>query len=107
MSSPKPISATKDTVTARMARWAAALDYRHLSQDAVFQAKRFLFDSVGCALGGYQQQDVKIALDVLEEIAGRGRSTVIGTERHLLEAGPVASVRHFPRRAGLLRAREE
>ncbi len=79
MSSPKPISATKDTVTARMARWAAALDYRHLSQDAVFQAKRFLFDSVGCALGGYQQQDVKIALDVLEEIAGRGRSTVIGT----------------------------
>ncbi|PYX76466.1 MAG: MmgE/PrpD family protein, partial [Acidobacteria bacterium] len=62
-----------------MARWAAALDYRHLSQDAVFQAKRFLFDSVGCALGGYQQQDVKIALDVLEEIAGRGRSTVIGT----------------------------
>jgi len=79
LSSPKPISATKDTVTAKMARWAAALDYRHLSQDAVFQAKRFLLDSVGCALGGYQQQDVKIALDVLEEIAGRGRSTAIGT----------------------------
>src|SRR2546426_1329614 len=62
-----------------MARWAAALEFNHLSQDAVFQAKRFLLDSVGCALGGYQQQDVKIALDVLEEIAGRGRSTVIGT----------------------------
>src|SRR3989449_9004160 len=66
-----------------MARWAAALDYRHLPQDAVFQAKRFLFDSVGCALGGYQQQDVKIALDVLEEIAGRGRSTVIGTGQRM------------------------
>src|SRR5438270_4232994 len=62
-----------------MARRAAALEFNHLSQDAVYQAKRFLLDSVGCALGGYQQHDVKIALEVLNEIAGRGTSTVIGT----------------------------
>ena len=53
---------TKETITAKMSRWAAALDYKHLSQDAIYQAKRFLLDSVGCALGGYQQHDVKIAL---------------------------------------------
>ena len=70
---------TKETITARMSRWAAALDYKHLSQDAIYQAKRFLLDSVGCALGGYQQHDVKIALEVLDEIAGRGSATVIGT----------------------------
>jgi 2-methylcitrate dehydratase len=68
----------KETVTARMARWAAALEYKHLSQEAVHQAKRFLLDSVGCALGGYQQHDVKIAIQVLDEIAGRGPATVIG-----------------------------
>src|SRR6266550_2012466 len=62
-----------------MSRWAAALEYRQLSQDAVYQAKRFLLDSVGCALGGYQQHDVIIALEVLKEIAGRGPATVIGT----------------------------
>src|SRR5438067_6940908 len=62
-----------------MARWAAALEFNHLSQDAVYQAKRFLLDSVGCALGGYQQHDVKIALQVIDEIAGRGPATVIGT----------------------------
>ena len=62
-----------------MARWAAGLEYKHLSQDAVYQAKRFLLDSVGCALGGYQQHDVIIALEVLNEIAGRGSATVIGT----------------------------
>src|SRR5438093_7231429 len=61
-----------------MARWAAALEFNHLSQDAVYQAKRFLLDSVGCALGGYQQHDVKIALQVIDEIAGRGPATVIG-----------------------------
>ena len=73
----------KDTITAKMARWAAALEYSHLSQDAVYQAKRFLLDSVGCALGGYQQHDVKIALQVLDEVAGRGPATVIGTGKRV------------------------
>ena len=79
MSDIKDLSPIKETVTAKMARWASSLDYKDLSQDAVYQAKRFLLDSVGCALGGYQQHDVKIALEVLDEIAGSGVSTVIGT----------------------------
>src|ERR1700756_1551373 len=66
-----------------MARWAATLDYNHLSPEAVYQAKRFLLDSIGCALGGFQQRDVKIALDVLDEVAGPGKATVIGTGRRI------------------------
>jgi len=81
--SAKEVVAAKETVTAKMARWAAALDYKHLSQDAIYQAKRFLLDSVGCALGGYKQHDVKIALEVFDEIAGRGSSTVIGTGKRI------------------------
>src|SRR5205807_5894527 len=73
----------KETITAKMARRAAALEFNHLSQDAVYQAKRFLLDSVGCALGGYQQHDVKIALQVIDEIAGRGPATVIGTGKKI------------------------
>src|ERR1017187_3640126 len=70
---------SKETITATMSRWAAGLQYEQLSQEAVYQAKRFLLDSAGCALGGYQQHDVTIALEVLQEIAGRGPATVIGT----------------------------
>jgi len=69
----------KETITAAMSRWAAGLHFKDLSSDAVYQAKRFLLDSFGCALGGYQQHDVSIALDILGEIAGRGLATVIGT----------------------------
>jgi 2-methylcitrate dehydratase len=76
-------AAGKETVTAQMARWAANLNYRQISPEAVYQAKRFLLDSVGCALGGYQQHDVKIALEVLDEIAGRGPATVIGTGKKM------------------------
>jgi 2-methylcitrate dehydratase len=83
LSAPKQMTPGKETITATMARWAAALEYKQLSQDAVYQAKRFLLDSVGCALGGYQQHDVKIALEVMDEVAGRGPATVIGTGKRL------------------------
>jgi len=62
-----------------MSQWAASLTFSDLSREAVYQAKRFLLDSIGCALGGYQQHDVVIALDVLREIAGLGYCTVIGS----------------------------
>jgi len=74
---------TSPTITAKMAQWAAKLAFQHLSQDAVHQAKRFLIDSLGCALGGYLQHDVRIALQVLNEIAGPGRATVIGEGRKM------------------------
>jgi 2-methylcitrate dehydratase len=74
---------SQETVTAKMSRWAASLQFQHLSPDAIYQAKRFLLDSIGCALGGYQQHDVTIALSVLDEISGRGRSTVIATARRV------------------------
>ena len=76
-------TAPKETVTAQMARWAAGLRYQAISPDAVYQAKRFLLDSLGCALGGYQQHDVKIALAVLGEVAGPGAATVIGTGQRM------------------------
>ena len=76
-------TAAKETITAKMSRWAAGVTYQQLSKEAVYQAKRFLLDSIGCALGGYQQHDVKIALEVLDEIAGRGPATVIGTGKRI------------------------
>jgi 2-methylcitrate dehydratase len=75
----KETAAKKETITAVMSRWASGVNFENLSQDAIYQAKRFLLDSVGCALGGYQQHDVAIALDVLHEVAASGPATVIGS----------------------------
>jgi 2-methylcitrate dehydratase len=72
-----------ETITALMSRWASGVKFEHLSKDAVYQAKRFLLDSVGCAFGGYQQHDVVIALQVLEEIAATGPATVIGSGKKM------------------------
>src|SRR5271167_1463805 len=73
----------KPTITAAMSQWAAGVKFEQLSPDVVYQAKRFLLDSIGCALGGYQQHDVVIALEVLNEIAGRGKATVIGSGQRM------------------------
>ncbi|NOY55944.1 MAG: MmgE/PrpD family protein [Actinobacteria bacterium] len=72
-----------EMITAPMARWAADLTFADLSEEAIHEAKRFLLDSLGCALGGYTQHDVKILLDVLDETAGSGPATVIGTGKRV------------------------
>ncbi|HVP42391.1 MAG TPA: MmgE/PrpD family protein [Terriglobales bacterium] len=73
----------KQAITADMAKWAAGLKFSDLSQDAVYQAKRFFLDSMGCALGGYGVHDVQIALQVLDEIAAHGPATVIGAGKRV------------------------
>ncbi len=70
-----------ETITARLAQWAAALEYEDLPAAVVHEAKRYLLDSLGCALGGLRQEDAEIALEVLAEIGGTGPCTVLGTGR--------------------------
>ena len=74
---------TNEKITATMARWAANVKFEDLSPEALREAKRYLLDSIGCALGGYLQHDVKIALTVFEEIGAKGPATVIGSGRKL------------------------
>src|SRR2546430_3843894 len=60
-----------------IAEWACALNYQHLSAEAVQAAKLFWFDSIGCALGGSQQDDAKILLKHYRAMSsgGKGKAT--------------------------------
>src|ERR1700724_3456218 len=53
---------SKRLLSHTIAEWACALKYQDLSQEAIQAAKLFWFDSIGCALGGSQQDDAKILL---------------------------------------------
>jgi len=59
-----------DFVSWKLASWASSLKYEHLSKEAIHAAKLFLFDSIGCALGGSRQHDVRIAIDHFKEMGG-------------------------------------
>ncbi len=75
-------SSTEDSmpnVTRTMAEWTASTRFEDLPTDVVNEVKRYLMDSMGCALGGAQQHDVALARNVLTEIAGAGEATVLVT----------------------------
>ncbi len=72
-----------ETITATMARWAADLSYDQIGEAAVGEARRYLLDTLGCAFGGYQQEDAEIALGVLDEVAGAGGATVLGSGKKM------------------------
>jgi 2-methylcitrate dehydratase len=67
------------TVTRTLSEWAATVRFEDLPPAVVTEAKRYLMDSVGCALGGAQQHDVEIARSVLSELAGAGPCRVLVT----------------------------
>ncbi|UCC83649.1 MAG: MmgE/PrpD family protein [Gemmatimonadota bacterium] len=68
-----------ETITATMSRWAADLEYEQIGERAIHETKRYLLDSLGCAFGGYRQEDALHALDVLDETAGAGAATILGS----------------------------
>jgi 2-methylcitrate dehydratase len=72
-----------ETITATMARWAASLVFEQVGDRAVHEAKRYLLDSLGCAFGGYRQEDARIALAVLDDVAGNGPAAILGSGRRV------------------------
>src|SRR5438045_3095954 len=58
-----------------IAEWGWALKYEDLSPAAIEAAKLFWFDSIGCALGGSQQDDARILLKHQRVMGGNGNAT--------------------------------
>src|SRR5262245_63864304 len=61
---------TKRLLSYDIADWACALKSEHLSPEAIEAAKLFWFDSIGCALGGSQQEDARILLEHHRAMSG-------------------------------------
>ncbi|MFQ5429580.1 MAG: MmgE/PrpD family protein [Phycisphaerae bacterium] len=67
------------TITSDIARWACELTYEDLTPEAIDAAKRFLYDTLGCALGGSRVHDVRLFLEHYRDLGQPGDCTVIGT----------------------------
>jgi 2-methylcitrate dehydratase len=71
----RPTTESKRLLSHVIAEWACALKYEDLSPEAIQAAKLFWFDSIGCALGGSQQEDAKILLKHYRAMGGDGNAT--------------------------------
>jgi 2-methylcitrate dehydratase len=72
------MSTTDKSLSRQIAEFAIGLDYKDLPENVVHEVKRYLYDSVGCAYGGYHTKDVGILRDIYKEMAGKEEATLIG-----------------------------
>ncbi len=63
----------------QMAEFALNLKYEDIPPDAIHEAKRFLLDSMGCALAAVQNEDMQAMYRFTEKLGGTPEATVIGT----------------------------
>lgn len=68
-----------NSISRQWANFVIDLKYDDLPKNVIDTVKRFLFDSIGCAFGGYKMEDAEIYLDVLKEMGSVPESTIIGS----------------------------
>ncbi len=66
------------SISRQIAEFAVNLKYDDLPDNVVHEVKRYLYDSVGCAYGGYHTRDVNILRDIYGGMGGREEATLIG-----------------------------
>lgn len=66
------------SISRRIAEFAVNLKFEDLPQEVVHEAKRYLYDSIGCAYGGYHTKDVNIIRDIYLKMGGTGEATTFG-----------------------------
>jgi 2-methylcitrate dehydratase len=66
------------SISRQIAEFAVNLKYNDLPENVINEVKRFLYDSIGCAFGGYHTKDVKILRNIYKNIGGKKESTLLG-----------------------------
>ncbi|MGE5810888.1 MAG: MmgE/PrpD family protein [Ignavibacteria bacterium] len=61
-----------------ISEFAVNLKFKDLPIEVVEEAKRFLYDSIGCAYGAYHTKDVNIIRSIYKKMGGKKESTTIG-----------------------------
>ena len=67
------------TLAHQLADYACSLQFDDLSKEVVHEVKRRVIDSLGCALGAWNDEPCAIARKVASEFSARNGSTIIGT----------------------------
>lgn len=66
------------TISRKIAQFALDLRYEDLPREVIYQVKRFLFDSIGCAYGAMKTKDVNIIYNLYKKMGGMPEATVFG-----------------------------
>ena len=66
------------SISRQIAEFAVSLKFADLPDEVVNEVKRYMYDSIGCAYGGYHTKDLNIIRDIYIDIGGKSDATVLG-----------------------------
>lgn len=66
------------SISRQIAEFSIDLKFEDLPKEVINTAKRFLYDSIGCAYGGYHTKDLNILRDIYKNMGGKEEATLIG-----------------------------
>ncbi|HED09039.1 MAG TPA: MmgE/PrpD family protein, partial [Ignavibacteria bacterium] len=66
------------SISRQIAEFSINLKFEDLPKEIINTAKRFLYDSIGCAYGGYHTKDLNILRDIYINMGGKEEATLIG-----------------------------
>ncbi|MDQ6940541.1 MAG: MmgE/PrpD family protein, partial [Verrucomicrobiota bacterium] len=69
----------KTTLAHQLANYACSLNFEDLSRSVVHEVKRRVIDSLGCALGAWNEEPCEIARKVVLDFSATNGATVLGT----------------------------
>jgi len=67
-----------ETISQKWAKFALGLHYEDIPSEALEETKRFLLDSVGCALSAVENKDTQALFRYIQDLGGEKQATVIG-----------------------------
>jgi len=69
-----------NSLSGKMAQWALDLKFEDIPEESGWEAKRFLLDSIGCALAAVKNEDMEAMYRFTEKLGGTPEASVIGRE---------------------------
>jgi 2-methylcitrate dehydratase len=70
----------KTTLAHQLANYASSFRFEDLSREVVHEVKRRVLDSLGCALGAWNEEPCAIARNVALDFSARHGATILGTD---------------------------
>lgn len=66
------------SIAQRLAEYSHALKYKDLPEDVIHEVKRRVIDSIGCAIGAFHSEPVRIARKLAQSV--KGHAAILGTK---------------------------
>jgi len=68
------------SLSGKIAQWALGLKFEDIPEVSIWEAKRFLLDSMGCALAAVKNEDMEAMFRFTEKLGGTPEASVIGRD---------------------------